>query len=53
MYVSKTTQERMTTNKKKASNYYSGANVKNKNREKQALKSELPSLGPESRKKRK
>lgn len=34
------TQERMTTNKKKAANYYAAANVKNKNRSK--AKADLP-----------
>ncbi|KAF5352804.1 hypothetical protein D9756_006083 [Leucocoprinus leucothites] len=45
---------RMTTNKRKATNFYSNANVKNKNREKAALLKSLP-VGKkgEARKKRK
>ncbi|KAJ7819909.1 NUC091 domain-containing protein [Mycena olivaceomarginata] len=35
-------EPRMKTNKKKASNFYSGANVKNKNRSKSALLKSLP-----------
>ncbi|KAF8146442.1 NUC091 domain-containing protein [Mycena galopus ATCC 62051] len=35
-------EPRMKTNKKKASNFYSGANVKNKNRNKSALLKSLP-----------